>query len=248
MAGQAPSIVIERPKLGQGWGGVHPPTLGGGGDNGPDDSYPDYGRRLHRARLALLFGMVSISMLFVTITAILFLRQAAVVFDHRTGQYVREWAQITLPIRLLFWNTVVLLMSSLTVELARRSIAREMILAPVAGIAGISLDRGFRAPWLLFTVLLGVTFLGGQWMAWQFLQVHGFHVSTSGASPFFYLLTGAHALHLSVGILVLLYAGIISLLHRSIEHRRIVLEVATWYWHFMGVLWVYVFALLLFAR
>ena len=49
-----------------------------------------------------------------------------------------------------------------------------------------------------------------------------------------------------LGIAVL-YAGFASLLHRPVEHRRIVVEVVSWYWHFMGVLWLYVFALLEFA-
>lgn len=248
MGVQSPPVVIERPKLGQGWGGVHPPSVGGGGDNGPGDGYPDYGRRLHRARLALIFGLASITTLFVTLTAIFFLRQAAVVLDHETGQYVHVWGQIELPVRLLLWNTLVLLVSSVTMELARRSLAQEMVLAPVAGIAGIRLDRGSRVPWLAITVTLGLLFLGGQWMAWEAVRTHGFHVFSSGASPFFYLLTGAHAVHLSVGIMVLLYAGAISFLRRRIEHRRIVVEVASWYWHFMGVLWIYVFALLQFGR
>ena len=249
MTAQSPPVVIEQPKLGQGWGGVHPPELGGGGgDSGPDDGYPDYGRRLHRARLALILGIVSITMLFVTITAIFFLRQAAVVIDHQTGQYVHEWTPIELPMRLLLWNTLVLLASSLTMEMARRSVARDMVLAPVAGIAGISLDRGLRVPWLAITIGLGMAFLGGQWLAWEGLRSHGFYVSTVGSSPFFYILTGAHALHLGVGIIILFYAGVISLLRGRIEHRRIVLEVAGWYWHFMGVLWVYVFALLEFGR
>lgn len=249
MTAQSPPVVIELPKPGQGWGGVHPPEPGGGGgDHGPDDGYPDYGRRLHRARLALIFGIVSIAMLFVTITAIFFLRQASVVIDHQTGRYIHEWAPVALPVRLLLWNTLVLLLSSLTVELARRSLARDMVLAPVAGIAGIRLDRGLRVPWLAITIALGLSFLRGQWLAWQAVRVHGFHVSTMGASPFFFLLTGAHALHLAVGIVILCYAGCIALLRRSIEHRRIVLEVVGWYWHFMTVLWMYVFALLQFGR
>jgi len=249
MTAQSPPVVIERPQLGQGWGGVHPPELGGGGgDNGPDDGYPDYGRRLHRARLALILAIVSITMLFVTITAIFFLRQAAVVIDHQTGRYVREWLPIELPVRLLLWNTLVLLASSLTMELARRSVARDMVLAPVEGIAGISLNRGLRVPWLAITIALGMAFLGGQWLAWEALRSHGFHVSTVGGSPFFYILTGAHALHLAVGIVILFYAGVISILGRGIEQRRIVIEVAGWYWHFMGVLWVYVFGLLEFGR
>jgi heme/copper-type cytochrome/quinol oxidase subunit 3 len=50
------------------------------------------------------------------------------------------------------------------------------------------------------------------------------------------LLTAAHAVHLAGGILVLLYAGAIFILLRTIEQRRIVVEVAGWYWHFIGVL------------
>src|SRR5215469_12647546 len=175
MSGQVPPIVIEPPKLGQGWGGTHPPTPGGGGGNGPNDGYPDYERRLHRARLALILGIASISVLFITISAIYFLRQAAVVIDHQTGQYVREWGEIQLPLRLLLLNTLMLLVSSLTMELARRSIAREMVLAPVAGIAGIALERERRVPWLAITVTLGLLFLTGQWLAWEAISAHGVH-------------------------------------------------------------------------
>lgn len=248
MTGHAPPIAIERPKLGHGFGGTHPPALGGGGDGGHEDGFPDYRRRLHRAQLALLLGIVSISMLFITMTAVFFLRESAVVIDHQTGRYVREWAQIQLPVRLLLWNTLVLLLSSGTIELARRSLAREMVLAPVAGIAGIALGRELRMPWLGITITLGLLFLGGQWLAWSELSSRGFHVFTGGPSPFFYILTGAHAIHLMVGILILFYAGVISLFRRRIEHRRIVIEVTSWYWHFMGVLWIYVFALLQFGR
>jgi cytochrome c oxidase subunit 3 len=55
-------------------------------------------------------------------------------------------------------------------------------------------------------------------------------------------------LHLAGGIIALLWAGITSLQRKPIEGRRIVVDVAAWYWHFMGVLWIYVFALLAFAR
>ncbi len=80
------------------------------------------------------------------------------------------------------------------------------------------------------------------------LLAHGFSVHSSTSSSFVYVLTATHAVHLGGGILVLLYAGIISLLHRAVETRRIVLEIAGWYWHFMGVLWIYIFALLQFGR
>jgi len=245
----APPVPIEKSKPRHGGGGVHPPAHGGGGDNGPGDGSFDYGRRLHRARLGLLLALTSICMLFVTMTVVFMLiRHGAVVVDARSGNYIRQWVPVELPVRLLLLNTFVLLASSITIELARRSLAREMVLEPVRSIAGITLDREHGIPWLAITIAFGLIFLLGQWAAWRALQDRGFHMSTSIPSPFFYILTGAHAIHLSGGLMVLLYAGGISRLHRNIEQRRIVIEIATWYWHFMGALWVYVFALLEFGR
>ena len=62
------------------------------------------------------------------------------------------------------------------------------------------------------------------------------------------LLTGAHAVHLVAGVLVLLYAGFNRRQRRSLESRRIVVDVAAWYWHFMGLLWLYLLALLWFLK
>lgn len=244
----ASSPTVERLKSGRGHGGPHPPAYGGGGGRDSGDGAPDYEHRLHRARLGLLLGLVSITGLFVTITVILFLRQSNVAFDPQTRSYIHLWKPVVLPIRLLLWNTFVLLVSSLTVEVARRSSAREILMAPIHEIAGIAPDKGWRIPWLALTVILGGCFLVGQWMAWTAVRARGFHVSTVGMSPFFYLLTGAHALHLAVGMTALFYAGVISVLHRSLEHRRIVIEMTAWYWHFMGVLWIYIFALLQFGH
>src|SRR5262249_7816434 len=184
---------VARPHSGYG-GGVHPPGLGGGDDNGPGDSSPDYGRRLHRARLALLLALCSISVLFVILTAVFaYLRHGAFVFDIRAGSYIRQWIQVALPLRLLLVNTAVLFLSSFTMEMSRRSSARESALAPLRGIPGIKLDRGFEVPWLAITVMLGLTFLSGQWIAWQWFSAHGFHISARTPTPFFYILTGAHA-------------------------------------------------------
>ena len=243
----SPPATREKPHSGFGGGGVHPPGYGGGGGQGPGDGSSDYERRLHRARLGLLLGVIWISMLFVTTTAIFLLRHAAVVVDPRSGTYVHKWLQVQLPVELLLLNTCVLLLSSLTVELARRSVARELMLSPLKSIAGIAWDTERGIPWVGITAALGFVFLFGQWMAWQALQARGFHVSTEGPSPFFYLLTGTHAIHLAVGILILSYAGTIALMRRGLEHRRVVVEVAAWYWHFMGVLWLYIFALLEFG-
>jgi cytochrome c oxidase subunit 3 len=244
----SPPVPIEKSKPRHGGGGVHPPEYGGGGDNGPGDGSFDYGRRLHRARLALLLALSSICVLFVTLTVIFVLmRHGAGILDAHSGNFIREWIPIELPVPLLLLNTFVLLASSVTIEMARRSLAREMALAPVRSIPGIALDREFGIPWLSITIALGLVFLLGQWAAWRALQGRGFYVSSGVPSPFFYILTGAHAIHLAGGLAVLSYAGVISLMRRSVETRRIVIEVAAVYWHFMGVLWIYIFVLLYLA-
>lgn len=239
----------EKPKSGYGGGGVHPPVHGGGGWNGPGDGSYDYDRRLYRARLGLLLALGSICVLFTTITVVFFLfRHGSVVFDLRTGNYVRQWVPVELPVRLLLLNTAILAASSITIELARRSAAREMVLRQLRSIPGISLDHELGVPWLGITITLGLLFLGGQWAAWAGLRAQGFHMFTGLPSPFFYILTGTHALHLAGGLLVLAYAGASSLVRHGVERRRIIIEIAAWYWHFMGLLWIYIFILLQFGR
>jgi len=185
---------------------------------------------------------------FVSLTSALIVRRGLPTFDDASRTYLRDWGGVQLPWVLLAINTAILLISSLTMEGARRGIARRAALAPVQSIPGVSLGEERNFPWLGVTVVLGLGFLVGQWMGWSELKSRGFFVATNPSSSFVYLLTAAHAVHLAGGIIALLWAGITSLQHKPIEGRRIVVDVAAWYWHFMAVLWIYVFALLAFAR
>ena len=244
MATYSPSNPVSR--LGRGGDVPVQPNGGDGGENAP--GYPNYGARLRRARLGLICGIATVSMVFISLTSAYVVRQGLPTFDGATNTYVRDWGQVQLPWLLLAINTALLLISSVTMELARRDMKRRVALAPLQSIPGISLDDGKSFPWLGVTVLLGFGFLVGQWMAWGELKARGFFVDTNPDSSFVYLLTAAHAVHLAGGIIALLWAGVTSLLHRPVEGRRIVVDVAAWYWHFMAVLWIYVFALLSFAR
>lgn len=248
MATLSPTVTLKYPKTGGGGGRSEPPIAGGGGDGRSGGGYPDYGERLRRARLGLAVALTPIVMLFVSFTSAYVVRQGLPTFDELSGKYVHDWLSVNLPIALLLVNTIILLVSSLTMELARRQITRKAALAPVRSIPGVSIgnERGF--PWLNVTAILGVAFLLGQWQAWRVLEQRGFFISTSPSSSFVYLLTGMHAIHLMGGIIALLYAAGASLLHKPVEARRIVVDVAAWYWHFMAVLWIYIFALLVFAR
>jgi cytochrome c oxidase subunit 3 len=247
MATLNPPFSVKEPQLGKGGGGPLPPGAGGD-DGGRGDRSPDYGARLRRARLGLAVAVAPIVMLFVSFTSAYVVRQGLPTFDEHTGTYVRDWLTVSLPVGLLLLNTLLLVVSSIAMELARRQATRQAALAPVESIPGVSLGRERTFPWLGITVILGLGFLGGQWMAWQELQSRGFYLATSPSSSFFYLLTAAHAVHLGGGLIVMLYAVAISLLRRPAEVRRIVVDVTAWYWHFMALLWIYIFALLYFIR
>jgi len=246
MATYSPSTPVNR--LGRGGNVPAPPNGGDGGDSSSGSNLPNYGARLRRARLGLICGIATVSMVFISLTSAYVVRQGLPTFDGTTNSYVRDWGQVQLPWLLLAINTALLLVSSLTMEFARRDIKRRAALAPLQSMPGISLGEEKSFPWLGVTVLLGFGFLAGQWLAWGELKARGFFVDTNPNSSFVYLLTAAHAVHLAGGIIALMWASVTSLLHRPVEGRRIVVDVTAWYWHFMAGLWIYVFALLAFAR
>jgi cytochrome c oxidase subunit 3 len=242
------SIATRDPRTFRGGGIELPPTSGGGDDGRSGGGSPDYGQRLRRARLGLAVGITPVIMLFVSFTSAYIIRQGLPTLDEQTNKYIHDWLPVNLPWVLLLMNTVVLVISSITMELARRHITREAALAPVKSIPGISLGNEKSFPWLGLTVVLGLGFLFGQWMAWKELAYRGFFLATSPSSSFVYLLTGTHAIHLAGGIVALLYAASTALMRKPVEARRIVVDITAWYWHFMALLWIYVFALLEFAR
>ena len=224
------------------------PPVTGGGDDGRGGDVPDYGARLRRARLGLICGIATVGMVFISLTSAYIFRRGLPTFDGGLNSYVRDWGSVQLPWVLLGMNTLILLVSSVTMGFARRKTAMQAALAPVKSIPGVSLGEEKNFPWLGITVLLGTAFLVGQFLAWGELHHRGFYVDTNPSSSFIFLLTIAHAIHLGGGMIALIWAASASLLHKPLEARRIVVDISAWYWHFMAVLWIYVFALLGFAR
>ena len=208
----------------------------------------DYAGRLRRARLGMAVLLAPISKLFVSFTSAYVVRQGLPTLDEKSGQYVRDWISVTLPISLLLVNTLLLVVSTFTMEMARRQMARRTVLNPVQGIPGVSIGNEKRFPWLAATVVLGFGFLIGQWTAWRELASQGVYLATTPSSSFIYLMTASHAVHLFGGIVALLTALVMSLRHGSLERQYIIVDAASWYWHFMALLWIYVFALLQFAK
>jgi cytochrome c oxidase subunit 3 len=135
-------------------------------------------------------------------------------------------------------STALILVSSVTLETARRS---------WRNLAG---DRS--RPWLLLTGALGIGFLGSQLLAWRQLVGQGVYVASNPHSSFFYLLTAAHGIHLLGGLAALAYLLLRRTTPRGAEkdwaQARAKGDAVTLYWHFLDLLWVYLFVLLFYVR
>jgi cytochrome c oxidase subunit 3 len=232
--------------------GRRPPTdkrTGGGGDN---DNWNDrsQGRRgpnerLRRYRMGVFFALASDLMFFIAIVSTFFVNQSTGHIN-AYNQYVNEWIPTAIP-RLLWYNTAVLILSTFTMEMARRQMFRENdVMDEWLGLGKPSTHR--TLPWLTATILLGLAFLAGQWAAWRQLAVRHIFFRTNQSSHFFYLITGVHAFHLFLGIAALLAAFIGLYVSRQLETRQILVDSAAWYWHAMGTLWIFLFALLAFFQ
>jgi cytochrome c oxidase subunit 3 len=213
----------------------------------PTGDSSDFPTRLRRARLGIIVALTAVVMIFVSYSSAYIVRQGLPTLDPATGTLVRDWLPLQLPSFLLI-NTLVLLVSTLTMELARRQSLRDALVSGQIYSSADSRSDSNHMPWLALTAILGLSFLAGQWLVWRELAAHGFYVATSPSSSFFYLLTGMHGIHLLGGILALFAAGIALLLRKSIASAAIVVDATAWYWHFMTFLWVYILCLLEFAR
>jgi cytochrome c oxidase subunit III len=167
-------------------------------------------------------GLAAITMTFAAFTSAMIVRQAS----------SPDWRHFSFP-AILYFNTVVLVVSSLTLEMAR---GRFVTLAHRESDSGPTL----RA--LYGTLALGSLFVFGQYEAWVQLRAEGIYLATNPSSSFFYLFTVLHALHVVGGLIGLAY--VISKLHRRVLAKR-TLDMASHYWHFMTILWLYLLILLL---
>jgi cytochrome c oxidase subunit 3 len=183
-----------------------------------DDSNRENNAVPVRYSIGIALGIVSILMFFIGLAvAFIVLRRGSAV-----------WITVRLP-RILWFNTALLLLSSFTIEFARRRLAS----------ADLS---GFRKLWLV-TTCFGFLFVAGQLVAWRQLVSAGVYIASNQASSFFYVFTAAHAVHLLGGIAALLYISF-----RNFEKSSVPLataaRVTSIYWHFMDGLWIFLLALL----
>jgi cytochrome c oxidase subunit 3 len=244
---------VEIERKDPGTGGKPPldrrPTGGGGdGENWGDHSDGHHGPRelLIRYRLGVIFALAGDLMFFVALVSAFFVRQSTGHFDVHDN-YINDWRPLAVP-TILWLNTAVLVLSGVTMEMARRQLFREIdVMEEWLGMGRPAVKRA--APWLVATLVLGLMFLAGQWIAWVQLVHEGFRfMSTDPSSHFFYLITGIHGLHLVFGIFALLGALIGLFTLKKIEYRQVAVDCTAWYWHTMGLFWVFLFVLLEFFQ
>jgi cytochrome c oxidase subunit 3 len=214
------TITEEVEIIDSGHGDRPPPPAGGDDDGSSGGGAAAVPRRAYFTGISL--GLGAILMFFMALTSSYIVRKGL----------GGDWQPVRLP-AILWLNTLVLLASSATIEIARRRLAN-------------GARDEFRRWWAL-TTGLGIIFLVGQVQAWRQLAAAGVFLANNPASSFFYLLTAAHGLHLLGGIAALLYV-VFRAWSRSRITQDTAAELAAIYWHFMDGLWVFLFLLLHLGR
>lgn len=171
----------------------------------------------------------------------LFMATVCMLFAAWTSAYIVKrgepgWSSFELPRQ--FWiNTGLILLSSCTLLWAQLSAKKDELEKVKVAIT--------------LTAVLGISFLIGQWIAWEKMVDINYYFTGMGgntSSSFIYVLTGVHGLHLVSGVIFLLVV-LVSTYRYKVHSKNIVqLEMCATYWHFLGGLWLYLFVFLLLNR
>jgi heme/copper-type cytochrome/quinol oxidase subunit 3 len=127
-------------------------------------------------------------------------------------------------------STFVLLMSSLAVVLALGFLQEG--------------KRGLALFWTMMIILLGATFLGFQAFEFTHFYHEGLTLQTNLFGSSFFVLTGFHGAHVTVGVIWLLFLWIDMFRGRLLPHNALRLEIAGLYWHFVDIVWIVIFVLI----
>jgi cytochrome c oxidase subunit 3 len=174
--------------------------------------------REDQLKLGLWMVLGTVTMLFAAFTSAYIVR--------RSGS---DWRHVALP-SILWLNSLVLAVSSVAVEIASL--------------------RGARGGWrtsaiaMLVACALGVLFLTGQVAAWKQMVAAGVYLPTSPHSSFFFMLTGAHAVHVIAALAVLGWGAVATVAGaRDSRAWTSRMSLCRTFWHYLGGVWLFLFAL-----
>jgi len=178
----------------------------------------DLDRRDEVVRLGLWMFLATVTMLFAAFTSAYVVRKSG-----------SDWHHLDLP-AILWVNTGLLAASSAAVEFAyARGGKGRFVASGVAFGAAIALGSGF---------------LAGQIVAWRHLMAAGVYLPTNPSSSFFYMMTGAHAVHIVAALAVLLWGALRTWSGRGASDPRrwaTTMSVCRTFWHYLGGVWIYLF-------
>lgn len=178
---------------------------------------------MHPKKFAMWLFLVSVVMIFASLTSAYIVRRAE-----------GNWIEFQLPP--VFWITTgILLTSSLTMHLAYLSARKDSI-------------KNLKI-YMVFTTILGLAFLVSQFYSWIWLVgINVFFVGNNVAGSFLYVLTGLHALHVISAVLYLVWVTIASFKYKIHSKSMLNIDLCATYWHFLDFLWVYLFLFFMFNR
>jgi cytochrome c oxidase subunit 3 len=170
-------------------------------------------KRIHPHKFTMWVAIGSMVMMFAGLTS------AFIVKSNQTG-----WKTITMP-KLFWFSTAVIIMSSITLQMALRSFKqREM--NKYRSLIGL-------------TLFLGIVFVVLQWFGFQQLWEQKITFRGSGAGQFLYVIFGLHAMHVIGGLIALIIIFIKAFIGKSKLYSSVPVEVMATYWHFVDLLWLY---------
>jgi|AntRauTorckE5430_2_1112549.scaffolds.fasta_scaffold11379_2 cytochrome c oxidase subunit 3 len=178
-------------------------------------------KRIHPQKFALWVACASMIMFFAAFTSGYIVRRGA-----------GNWLEFVMP-NLFFYNTIVILLSSLTLHGAYTAF-KKMNTKVFKTLLGASL-------------ILGIAFLVLQYQAWIALTENGIELTTNPSSSFLFVISGFHAAHVLGGVAAIAIAFVKALVtkHEVTPIRQLRLELTMQYWHFVDILWLYLFVFLI---
>lgn len=178
-------------------------------------------KRIHPKKFAMWMAIVSMIMFFSAFTSAFIVRKSA-----------GNWMYFPIPSE-FFYSTAIILMSSVAFYVSKKAYLNNQ-----ANLFKTLFFLGFA---------LGVGFVIMQYAGWQALHSMEIDIATNQSSSFFYLITGAHVVHVVGGIaaLIVTMVGVILGRYKEVTPKRTLkLELVYTYWHFVDILWIYLFVFL----
>ena len=184
------------------------------------------GESANQAPLGASAKVVGLTTLLAVITSFF----ALIVSAYALRMDFGDWIPLAEP-RLLWINTILLMLASVVFQWTRNAAVRD--------------EASRLKPGLILTGVLTIAFIAGQLIAWRQLGAAGQYISSNPANGFFYLLTGVHALHIIGGMYVWARATLRVTGGAAAAAVRESIELCTVYWHFLLLVWLFLFGMLL---